>query len=71
MKKSVRILSLVTAVLLAGLFVAALIFACLGQPWSGGAAMACILTAFMLSILLYGTMVLLKNKNKDLQNEEE
>lgn len=71
MKKSVRILSLIAAILLIGLFLAGLVFAFLDTPWSGSAMISCFLAALILSVLCYGTQLYLRHRRRnDIQRKE-
>ena len=69
MKKSIRLLSLIGAILLIGLVLASLVFAFLDVAWAGSAAISCIFAALFLSVLLYGIIAWAKHvqakENKD------
>ncbi len=67
MKKTIRVLSLIGALLLIGLVLASLVFAFLDVVWAGQAAIACIFAALFLSVLLFGVITLSKRLKDDSQ----
>ena len=67
MKKSIRIVCLLGALLLIGLVLASLVFAFLDVAWAGSAAISCIFAALFLSVLLFGVLSWCKH----IQNKEE
>ena len=71
MKKSIRIISLIGAILLIVLVLASLVFACLDVTWAGAAAMSCIFAALFLSILLFGVITLSRHLQNNSDSPEE
>lgn len=65
MKKMKRILALIGVVLLAGLYLATLVFALIGSPQAYGLFRVCVVLTVIVPVLLYAYMLLARALKKE------